>query len=97
MSLSREIPEMLSREVLSRLNEILKCDPSALAMLVAVSAKCGTNLENHPHVVCEDGYVGLMGILNGVLEPLIEHRIALAFNDGTGLPTAFVKYNGQLE
>lgn len=88
---------MLSRQVLASLNDILKCDYGALSELIRERVICGEGLENHPHVVCEDGRVGLLGILNGVLEPIIGHRIAAVFDDVTDVLTGFVKYPTELE
>lgn len=73
------------------LNEAFVADPSAIHALLCNRVPCNLALADHPTVqvqanpVIEDGKtwtVGLIGMLNGVLEPLTGQRVAAQWEDG---------------
>lgn len=70
------------------LNEAYQADPQAIHALICGRVPCNTKLANHPTVqvsdnpVAGEGYVvGLLGIINGVCEPLTGRRIAAQFSE----------------
>lgn len=81
--------------VLSVLNTALKMDYEAICSLVELRVPCNEELANHPTIqVSADGKqtkVGLVGVLNGVIEPLTGERIAYEFDD-TNKILRFVAY-----
>ncbi len=77
---------------LCTLNGAFVADPATIHALVCVHVPCNLALADDPFVqVCENescgGYnVGVLGILNGILEPLTGERIAFAWDDDKDHP-----------
>lgn len=82
------------------LNEALIADPVAIETLINHRVLCNDALADHPNVQVRrddrDGcsYVGLLGILNGVLEPMTGQRIA-AVEDDNGKLLEFIVYKAE--
>lgn len=49
------------------LNEIYRLDPDAAEKLVSTRFECNENIINHPTIVCDNGKVGMLGVINGIL------------------------------
>ncbi len=81
------------------LNEILKADQVAITNLVEHRVDCNPALENHPTVQIagpEDcPQVGLLGVLNGILEPMTGHRIMAVYDDSDQKIVEFKVYQPQ--
>lgn len=59
------------KEVITFLNECLKCDPDAISSLFSIRVACNKNMANHPTLQVaglSDNYFifGIMGLLNGI-------------------------------
>ena len=96
--------------VLATLNEAYKSDAAAIHALICNRVPCNKKLANHPTVQVElntvasgKSYaVGMLGVLNGVVERMTGERVAASFRepnaDGKCKLTGFVRYtpNGDL-
>lgn len=97
---------------LAILNEAYAADPAAMHALVVNRVPCNQKLADHPsvqvgtnnmvnkHVTRPAYVVGMMGVLNGVIEPLTGKRIALQFSDrgtktGVAVMLGFSEYTGK--
>lgn len=76
--------------VIQTLNEAFELDPEAISKLVEMRVPCNDQLADHPtiQVVLPPGtncyHVGLLGILNGIIEPLTGERVcSITEHDGT--------------
>jgi hypothetical protein len=72
-------------QVVDILNDILKTDPEAVSALVNNRVKCNQELANHNSVQVSgtdvEPTVGILGILNGFIEPLTGNRVAVQYDD----------------
>lgn len=80
------------------LNDALERDPKALNYLLSRFAPCNQELIDHPTVQVRAGsdnhaIVGVLGLLNGVLEPLTGDRVAAVYLDENMEITCFKKYS----
>ena len=87
----------LSELVLANLNELVTADDQAIHELIEKRVRCNKTMIDHPTVVCNEGKVGLLGILNGILDPLIGHRIAADYDDRAGTTLVRFKKYGSRE
>jgi hypothetical protein len=90
--------------VLATLNEAYKDDAAAIHALICNRVPCNKNLADHPTMQVELNAVtsrksyaiGMLGVLNGVVERLTGERIAATFGkpnaDGKCKLTGFVRY-----
>ena len=70
------------------LNEAYEADPSAIHSLINLRVPCNKTLADHPTVqvaseseaMAECFFVGLIGIINGICEPLTGKRVAAKFS-----------------
>jgi hypothetical protein len=86
----------LSELVMANLNELVKVDVQAIDELIEKRVPCNQKMIDHPTVVCLEGKVGLLGVLNGILQPLIGHCIAAELDDNKGTKLLkFIKYKGK--
>lgn len=82
------------QKAIDSLNEALKNDPDALNALIAFRVPCNSQLNNHPTVQTGDKGVGILGILNGALEPITGERIAALYDDEFQRVIGFCKFGG---
>jgi len=68
------------------LNNAVVADPAAVSALIALRVSCNAELASHPTIqVANSGdefSVGILGILNGVLEPFTGSKIAVQLDGG---------------
>lgn len=81
------------------LNEALAADPAAIQALVNYRVSCNAGLVDHATIqvkmeIDAFPYVGLLGILNGVIEPMTGQRIA-AVEDDNGKLIEFIVYKAE--
>lgn len=73
-------------KVVEILNGILATDPKAVKELLLNRVPCNEAMADHNtvQVIDKDGEfsVGMLGILNGVIEPLTGRRVAVISDDG---------------
>lgn len=83
--LTNAMKRALADEIADVLNDILLTDRTALQRLIRFRVECNYDLANHPTVqvaksdksLGEGEYdVGLLGILNGILEPILGCYVA---------------------
>lgn len=77
--------------IVSILNEAFKADPNAVLALIDKRVPCNTELANHPSCqvavkncdTADESYeIGLLGILNGIVEPITNGgRIAFVWDE----------------
>lgn len=91
--------------IIDTLNVAFKADPDAIRDLIRHRVSCNRALADHPTIQVSDGMsgsgfedepsfsVGLLGMLNGVIEPLTGERIAFRWDD-SGKPLGFCRYTG---
>lgn len=87
------------------LNEAFKADPVALWLLIANRVQCNEALAAHPWVQVRQhespvkgvATVGLIGVLNGVLEPLTGYRVAAKFSETTNVMLGFGVFDPVVE
>ena len=84
------------------LNKAYTADPAAIHSIVNLRVPCNQILADHPTIQVgvnqfgsnESFDVGLVGILNGIIEAATGQRIAVAIsNDGEGTVSGFIAYN----
>lgn len=67
------------------LNEAFSADPATMAKLVDTRFACNSALANHPTIQVAGGdnepHVGILGILNGILEPMTGERVAAKYGE----------------
>ncbi len=84
------------------LNEALAADPACIEIMVKRRCRCNDALANHPtiQVALDDDppttyvpsyLVGILGLLNGVIEAATGERVAAVF-DESGALVAFTQY-----
>jgi len=82
----KDIPEFL--------NSLLKRDPQAISSLVDFRVPSNVEIQNHPFVtVNEEGSLGIMGILNGLLSLQMSEKIRIAAQydqEGEGVSRFFL-------
>ena len=67
--------------ILRILNEAVKADARAVTLLIEQRVPCNAALAEHPSIAIVSGapgdpaYVGVLGLLNGICEPLTGNRI----------------------
>lgn len=72
------------------LNDAFKLDPKAMQALVDLRVKCNQALVNHPTIqVTINDEVGILGIINGILEELTKLKLGGNYDDDDKL-TGFV-------
>ena len=75
-------------KIIKVLNSAYEADPAAVHALICNRVPCNLALARHPTVQVEqnkvsskDSYaVGLLGMLNGIVEPITGGRVAIAFS-----------------
>jgi len=87
----KKLTKFQKQELFNRVVEILNgavaSDSKAMQELVGTRVECNESLALHPTVqVLRDekegkDYVGLVGVLNGIIEPLLGQRIAYQTNE----------------
>jgi hypothetical protein len=81
--------------VVDKLNEIFTTDPDAMRALLNNRVECNQTMANHNSVQVmgteDKPTVGILGILNGLIEPLVGGRIAVKLGEGMKV-TEFIKY-----
>lgn len=76
-------PEQIQAVFIKVLNDAFKLDPKAMQALVELRIPCNQALCDHPTIqVTNDGKVGLVGIINGILEELTKLRLGFEHVDG---------------
>ena len=90
--------------VLRVLNEAYRADPDALHALICNRVPCNLELADHPSIqVTQNGvvgkntyHVGLLGVINGIIEPITKRKVAVKFSAPEAGKTArvegFVEY-----
>lgn len=84
------------------LNDAIKADQKAVTALFEQRVPCNQALVDHPTIVCQESEenpitneVGVLGIINGILEPLTGSRVASRWQGGDSEPSlisSFVRY-----
>jgi len=70
-------PEQILESVLRTLNEAVQADEHAITMLSEHRVPASYELQEHPTIqVDQYGKIGLVGIINGIVEPLTGKRVA---------------------
>lgn len=77
------------------LNEAYAADPAAIHALICNRVPCSRSLADHPTIQVEvntvplrESYsVGLLGIINGICEPITGKKVAIQFSEPDGVPT----------
>jgi hypothetical protein len=59
----------LATEIIVRLNDMIKNQDirADIALLLETRVKASLATQDHPTIICRDGDVGLLGILNGIV------------------------------
>lgn len=82
-------------KAIEALNAAFAADPKAMREIFAWSTGCNKTLADHPTVQVGDRegeyYVRVIGILNGVIEPITGERIAMLYDDDKNF-VGFVKF-----
>jgi hypothetical protein len=79
-------PEAIRACVLSHLNEAVDIDPVAICAILETRVPCAPAMVDHPSVVVAESneapLLGALGLLNGVLMPLVGgERLAAVYTD----------------
>ncbi len=86
--MSTPISKSLAQQAVDVLNEALKADGSTLRTLVSTRYECNGALADHPTIqVAMSGkkpVVGLLGIINGIVERQTGERIAACYDSEDG-------------
>ncbi len=81
---------------LRALNEALAADPAAMTALLKHRVPCNAALRDHPTVQIGGGVetpdVGMLGVINGIIEPLSGKRIAAVYNNIDEHAVRFIAY-----
>jgi hypothetical protein len=76
----------LSKECVNLLNEVLVVDNASTRKLVETRVKMPKQIINHPFLVLTDeGELGLLGVLNGLLSKLGLENICMEFDENDNL------------
>lgn len=102
--LTLEQKDAIAKLMIDCLQTAFDADPQAMHALVCNRVPTTQGMVDHPHVICEPNpvlddnppTVGMLGVLNGVLEAAGLHKIASKWDappiDDPALPATFVGF-----
>lgn len=90
------IPEDITREIATLLNELLKQDPKATTELFHYGVPCSSSLGDHPDIVVREipgenpSYqISALGIINSLLLKIGQKRVTMVVEDESNRVLAF--------
>lgn len=82
--------------VIQTLNEAFEADPNAINALITMRVPCNQKLADHPTIQVggNPDVVGMLGVINGIVERLTGKRVAAIYGDDSKLE-GFTEYRNQ--
>ncbi len=82
--------------VIQTLNEAFEADPNAINALITMRVPCNQKLADHPTIQVggNPDVVGMLGVINGIVERITGKRVAAIYGDDSKLE-GFTEYRNQ--
>lgn len=96
MNNTSEQNDLILDDVIKTLSEALAADPYALQRLFRHRVECNVEMADHPHIVTgsssQTTTLSTLGLINGIVSSLTEHRVALMISGDSDALIGFTKY-----